>query len=163
MMADKNLFQQAMAGVKPLAKRKTLPPTANPPAKRPAAEPVSAQQAALPVLGAGENRHVDGANFKKFRKGKKPIDAKLDLHGLTQAQAHAKLNQFIIKAAASGKRSVLIITGKGRQGQGVLRQYLPFWLNHPDLRPYLLAFSQALPQDGGDGAFYVLLKRRRSV
>ena len=91
-----------------------------------------------------------------------PIEARLDLHGMTQEAAHRELAGFIARAAASGKRSLLIITGKGsREGGGVLRAALPRWLAEPALRARVLALAPAQPKDGGGGAFYLLLRRER--
>ncbi|MBM3488759.1 MAG: DNA mismatch repair protein MutS, partial [Alphaproteobacteria bacterium] len=84
--------------------------------------------------------------------------------GRTLAEAHALLARFLVRAAADGTRTVLVITGHGarRDGGSALRRELPHWLNAPDLRPLVLALVPAAPQDGGAGAFYVLLKRRRA-
>lgn len=90
------------------------------------------------------------------------IEGSLDLHGLTQDAAHTALWRFITGSAEQGRRCVLVITGKGnRDGIGVLRLQVPRWLNESTLRPLVLAFVGARPQHGGDGALYVLLKRRR--
>lgn len=94
-----------------------------------------------------------------------PIDGRLDLHGHTKESAHRALDSFIKGAFSAGRRCVIIITGKGlrvNSGEvGVLRQSVPQWLNSPELRPMVLAFSHATPKDGGEGALYVLLKRKR--
>jgi DNA-nicking Smr family endonuclease len=98
-----------------------------------------------------------------MRRGKLPIDARLDLHGRYQDAAQAELNAFISSCAATGCRTVLVITGKGsvREGGGILRRRLPDWLNQSACRPHVLAFATARPEHGGSGAFYVLLRRRR--
>ena len=88
----------------------------------------------------------------------------MDLHGMTQDQAHRALNAFIDASSHAGRRCVLVITGKGGRGDGsvgVLREQVPRWLNQAPLRPLVLAFSYATPKDGGEGALYVLLKRKR--
>ena len=119
-------------------------------------------------LGLTQARVADEAGISKrtverMRRGKLPIDARLDLHGSYQDAAQADLNAFIASCAASGCRTVLVITGKGsvREGGGVLRRRLPDWLNQPACRPHVLAFAGARPEHGGSGAFYVLLRRRR--
>jgi DNA-nicking Smr family endonuclease len=97
------------------------------------------------------------------------IDGRLDLHGLTQAEAHDRLSGFVKAAQARGKRVLLVITGKGYKApnsqhggeSGVLRRAVPRWLNAPDLRPLVLAIHAAQPRHGGEGALYVLLKRNR--
>ena len=108
------------------------------------------------------NPGLDRRTAQKLRRGQMPIEARLDLHGMTQEAAHRELSGFIARASASGKRVLLIITGKGtREGGGVLRQAVPRWLAEPALRGRVLATAPALPKDGGGGAFYLLLRRER--
>ena len=87
------------------------------------------------------------------------VDRRVDLHGLTTVNAESKLKQFIETAAYDGCRCVLVITGKGA---GVLRRNVPNWLKRPPLAPHVLALAEARPKDGGDGALYVLLRRKRN-
>ena len=92
------------------------------------------------------------------------IEARLDLHGMTQSQAHDRVFRFLEAARNNGLRTVLVITGKGlrRDGQiGVLRSAVPRWLNEPPLRDWIMAFDHAAPRDGGEGALYILLRRRK--
>ncbi|HXP12095.1 MAG TPA: Smr/MutS family protein, partial [Stellaceae bacterium] len=119
-------------------------------------------RAPLATLDHGAAPGVDKRTLERFRKGEMGVDASLDLHGMTQDAAHAALVRFVQRAAASGHRALLIVTGKGgREGTGVLRAQVPRWLNEADSRPLLLAIHRARPQHGGDGALYVLLKRKR--
>jgi DNA-nicking Smr family endonuclease len=85
----------------------------------------------------------------------------LDLHGYTQNQAFDALGSFIVSSYQKQYRCVLVITGKGGQGdkKGVLYTQVPKWLNHPKLKPMILMFSHAQAKDGGDGALYILLKK----
>jgi len=138
------------------------PPKPSPPLERRPAPPVK-PTAALPSLAAGTSADVDARTMDRLRRGRLRPEARLDLHGLTQDEAHRALNRFIARAQSSGVRSLIIITGKGRvsEGGGVLRNQVPQWLNAPDIRPSILAFSPAQPRDGGAGALYVLLRRRR--
>ena len=119
----------------------------------------------LPELGHGVAPGVDKQNNKRLIKGRKIIEARLDLHGQTQEEARANLISFIQRSGARQHRCVLVITGKGlrlHSGEiGVLRRNVPRWLNEPPIRPLVLAFSHATPKDGGEGALYVLLKRNR--
>ncbi len=113
----------------------------------------------------------DRATMRQVKQGKLTVDRKLDLHGLTQAKAHDRLIGFIDSAARSGCRCVLVITGKGvqvterpvEQGdsreRGVLRRMVPVWLTAGNLAPLVVDFQSALPKHGGDGAFYVRLRR----
>jgi len=172
---DAELFRRTMAGVEPIKKKRALKApaaadldTARPtPAAKPPRRPAPAQPAArkpeAPPLSADTFAGVDRRTVERMRRGKLPIDARLDLHGHYQDAAQAELNAFIAGCAAAGCRTVLVITGKGSVGEGggVLRRRLPDWLNQPACRPYVLAFAAARPEHGGAGAFYVLLRRRR--
>ena len=108
------------------------------------------------------DQEVDRRTEQKLKRGQYPVDMTLDLHGLTQVAAHNKLVQTLQSGYARGLRCVLVITGKGRAGPGVLRRQVPEWLSDENLRGVVLRFHKAQPGDGGDGALYVLLKRKRS-
>jgi DNA-nicking Smr family endonuclease len=89
-------------------------------------------------------------------------EARLDLHGMTQEEAHRALSHFVARAQEDGLRALLVITGKGGAGRGgVLREAVPRWLEEPLLRGRVLSVAPAQPKDGGGGALYVLLRRRR--
>lgn len=111
----------------------------------------------VPVQRAG----IDQASARRLTKGAFEIDARLDLHGKTEAQAHRILQQFIQSQSRLGARTLLVITGKGAQGQGLLRKKVPDWLQDYPLKSHVLALSQASPKDGGGGALYVRLRRKR--
>lgn len=101
------------------------------------------------------------------------VDARLDLHGLTQAAAHHRLRLFLLGAQDSGHSLVLVITGKGDperlmshgpafgEGRGVLKRAVPLWLAEPDLRAVVVGFEPAGRRHGGEGALYVRIRRRR--
>lgn len=111
----------------------------------------------------------------RLKRGQLPIEARLDLHGLGREKARAMLNGFIAQQAALGRRCVLVITGKGRPDwqrpawgddtpeAGVIRRALPEWLRDSPNKDRVLAFAPAQPRDGGAGAWYVLLRRRRDA
>jgi DNA-nicking Smr family endonuclease len=90
------------------------------------------------------------------------IEAVLDLHGLTKLAAYEEVARFLRVQHQKGRRHVLIITGKGRQGEGVLRSALPHWLNESALRPTISAFAAPRPEKGGEGVMHILLKARQS-
>ena len=115
------------------------------------------QIAELPYLNIGEATGVDRSTAEKLRRGKIKIEAVLDLHGMTRDVAFESLYGFILSCASKQKKCLLVITGKG---SGVLKNSLPQWLNVDDIRPHILMCSQAQPKDGGDGAVYVLLRRK---
>ena len=110
-------------------------------------------------LRQGERAGIDGRTQRRLFRGDVPIDRRLDLHGLTAARAESRLAQFIERAARDGCRCVLVITGKGA---GILRGHVPDWLKRQPLSPHILALAEARPHDGGSGALYVLLRRKRS-
>ncbi len=117
----------------------------------------------LPPLRSDAYDGLNAGMVRKLKRGKLPIDYTLDLHGMTQAQAYAALQNCLAQSHQAGKRVLLVITGKGRLSQpGTLREVLPDWLNDAAFRPYLLAFGPARREDGGSGAFYVLLKKRKA-
>lgn len=128
---------------------------------------------ALDPMKASEkaDHNMDRKNFDRLRKGKIKPDARLDLHGLTAAQAHSELTAFIHRSHVAGKRLALVITGKGNSTreaegimptrQGILRHSLPHWLNRPDLKPKILQITPAHAKHGGGGAYYVYLRRTR--
>ena len=109
-------------------------------------------------LRHGEKAGIDGSTQRRLFRGEVLIDLRLDLHGMTAARAHKQLIQSIILAAGDGCRCVLVITGKG---SGVLNGHVPNWLKQPPLSFLVLALAEARPKDGGSGAFYVLLRRKR--
>jgi DNA-nicking Smr family endonuclease len=104
---------------------------------------------------------VDKRTAERMRRGEMVLDGRLDLHGMTQDSAHGALTAFVHRAYDSGRRCLLVITGKGAGGGGVLKGQVPRWLNQAPLRPLILGFSHARPQHGGEGALYVLIKRKR--
>ena len=109
----------------------------------------------------GEISGIDRSSARRLQRGQIQIEDRLDLHGLSQEQAHKELVSFISRAVQQNFRNVLIITGKGREGHGILRQQVPIWLKDGLLRQHVNAISYAQPQDGGTGALYIRLKRQR--
>jgi DNA-nicking Smr family endonuclease len=98
--------------------------------------------------------------MRRLTRERDPVGPRLDLHGLDQDQARARLAAFLRRARDEGWRAVLIITGKGSRGDGVLRRMTPDWLAAPDLRDLIAGVSEAHRRHGGEGALYVALKRR---
>jgi DNA-nicking Smr family endonuclease len=96
---------------------------------------------------------------KKVRRGKLEIDASLDLHGHTQDRAQAALQRFLRAAQARGDRTVIVITGVGRGGEGVIRRRFIDWIAAPALRGIVAGYAPAHRAHGGAGAFYVFVKR----
>lgn len=112
----------------------------------------------LVALGRRERSHL--------ARGRKEIEARLDLHGMTQARAHRALIGFLSRASEDGLTFVLVITGKGRSSaidseRGVLRRQVPEWLGLPEFRSLVIGFEEASIGHGGAGALYVRLRRAR--
>ena len=103
----------------------------------------------------------DLSGQRRIRRGQNEIDARIDLHGHTQDTAHREVVDFILRQAGLGARCVLIITGKGRLGTGVLRSRLFDWIADPDLRPFIAGYATAHPKHGGSGAVYLFLRSKR--
>jgi DNA-nicking Smr family endonuclease len=147
-----------------------LPP-AKPPAETPASPAASAKLLSAAIappprpptsrrLDASRPVDLDRRTWLKLHRGMHPIDARLDLHGLSQAEAHAHLTGFLADAQQRGNRCVLVITGRGLRHGGTLRAMTPRWLDEAPNRPRVLSYVQAQLRHGGEGALYVLLRRR---
>ena len=113
-------------------------------------------------LREGDHAGLDKKTRQKLLRGNQTVDARIDLHGHNAQQAEIRLRAFIQKSASVGHRCVLVITGKGVRGEGVLRRHVPLWLKQPPLDSIVLAISNAIPKDGGTGAVYVMLRRNRT-
>jgi len=141
------------------------PGAGEPERRRPHPAPRPAPPAAHPPLAPLERRLR-----KQLAQGRSAIDQSIDLHGMTQAQAHQALRGFLLFAQSRGDRLVLVVTGKGapRAGAvgpydfnppGILRRIVPQWLGAPDMRATVLGFEEAGRAHGGAGALYVRLRR----
>lgn len=142
--------EDAVEAVRPAAPKSAAAPLARPLAQAPMPPPLS-------PLGRRMRSRV--------ARGKEDIDGRLDLHGLTQSEAHAALLRFLRQASGRGARLVLVITGKGARGgegeRGVLRRQVPQWLRLPEFRALVIGFEQAHVAHGGEGALYVRVRRSR--
>jgi DNA-nicking Smr family endonuclease len=127
------------------------------------AEPPARPRPERPAQGEKASpRHFDQQTRDKLLKGRLAIDARVDLHGMTQAEAHGLLLSFLHRAHAAGLRYVLVITGKGASfgSEGALKRAVPAWLSTPMFRPLVSGHDHAARQHGGAGALYVRLRRR---
>jgi len=159
--------EPAAVSAKAVTSTKAAKTTAKPPAK-PAKfvklAPPPSKPAAKPVLLPA---FVPLARREKqqLARGRTAIDARIDLHGMTQAQAHGALVHFLRRAQHDGAKFALVVTGKGARSmdseRGVLRRQVPHWLRLPDLRDIVLGFEEAHVLHGGEGALYVRLKRMK--
>jgi DNA-nicking Smr family endonuclease len=155
----KPLKKQRMTKVQAGSRQETSP-ASPPPRHAPPARPVAAAQApraakpAVPPLAPLGKRER-----AKLSRGRSEIEARLDLHGMTQMRAHRALAGFLQRAHHDGLTFVLVITGKGRSG--VLRRQVPEWLSLPEFRSLVVGFEEAHIGHGGEGALYVRIRRAR--
>ncbi len=182
---DRALWSKVVAGATPMPRTATPkgPARLLPPAKP--ALPAPEAQEPLPEFRIGEKarstgseRALTGASpaprmdaraFGRLKRGKLVPEARIDLHGMTVAAAHAALVAFVLRAAGDGLRLVLVITGKGREDgdgpvpeqRGILRRQVPHWLQIPPLVQVVLQVEPAHRRHGGSGAYYVYLRRRQ--
>ncbi|MEQ8345938.1 MAG: Smr/MutS family protein [Sneathiellaceae bacterium] len=185
------LWDSVAAQVQPLAKPDLAPPDipAVPPSPPPAAaapeprprarKPTPGKPPAAIASAPPPPRRLEGIDrrtLQGLRRGRTPIDARLDLHGHRQATAHAALAAFLQGAARSGRRFVLVITGKGAppgaggrtddgdlpipERRGILRSAVPHWLREPALADLVVGVAAAGPLHGGSGALYIQLRRK---
>jgi DNA-nicking Smr family endonuclease len=134
----------------------------------------SAVQAKQNPSSAATPVQIERRKTRRIARGAEDIEARLDLHGMTQDEAHGALTRFIHRCHAQGMKTVLVITGKGRagdsgdgvieassRGRGVLRRNVPRWLHEAGLAALVVGYSAASVRHGGDGALYVMLRKRR--
>jgi DNA-nicking Smr family endonuclease len=190
---ERALWEHAARDLKPLKTKKPrvhgahaseteAPQSRTPHAERPAAhksKPAAARAPAAPPSKAASPPPLTELDRRKARQigsGRIEVEARIDLHGLRQSEAHASLRRFLMAAHADGRRWVLVITGKGgsqrrrpqsddfgyggKEEPGVLRRNVPRWLAEPDLRAIVVGFTEAAIRHGGEGALYVQLRRR---
>jgi DNA-nicking Smr family endonuclease len=178
MAKDVDMFRAAMAGVKPLKGQKAVkkPAIAKPKAEESSPAPERApaeartQSARLAMIkeSASTPLAFDRDVDRSLSKGKRAIEAKLDLHGMTLAAAERAVTTFLADASAQNRRVVLIVTGKGlrleggRVFGGRIRAEFPGWLERPENRARVAGVRPAHLRHGGNGAFYVLLRRQRT-
>lgn len=127
---------------------------------RPASPPPPVRPASIPPPTIARREK------QALARGRSTIDGRLDLHGMTQSEAHASLLRFLHRAQTDGAKFVLVITGKGaplatQGGRGILRRQVPLWLSLPEFRACVLGFDVADAGHGGDGALFVRLRRLR--
>lgn len=193
---DRVVWQHTASSLKPLKRGKARilaaledqPPTEPFPAKglrasMPAAPAAKLKPAMLPAPPPAPSKKpppmadFDTKRARKLRTGQVDIDARIDLHGMRQSEAHTALRGFLHACHRKGHSVVLVITGKGappgtrpegswgdhmdRSERGVLRRVVPQWLAEPDLRAIVVSFAAAALRHGGDGALYVHLRRLR--
>jgi len=148
--------------VQPAAPIEAIEPKAQPPAAKKAkpAAPVAPPAARPNAPPSSGPRSIEPGRMRRLTRERDGMGPRLDLHGLNQDEARARLISFLTRAHADGWRAVMVITGKGSRGDGVLRRHAPEWLAAPDLRHIVAGVAEAHRRHGGEGALYVALKRK---
>jgi DNA-nicking Smr family endonuclease len=132
-----------------------------------AKEQAAAADAATVVpqkLPSGRHHPFERPVKRKIAKGQLPLEARIDLHGLVQSEAHAMLLDFLIRAHGRGLRHVLVITGKGSSmgSEGALKRAVPLWFSKPEFRYLISSYESAAQHHGGEGALYIRMVRQRA-
>jgi DNA-nicking Smr family endonuclease len=165
------LWAKVAATVRPAAGR-AIPRVPAPPVKPAAvvakakvsapapAKPAVTRKVAGNIAPTPDPRSIEPGRLRRLTRERDEMGPRLDLHGLTQDEARARLSGFLARAYAEGWRSVMVITGKGSRGDGVLRRYAPEWLASPALAHIVAGVGEAHRRHGGEGALYVALKRK---
>jgi DNA-nicking Smr family endonuclease len=168
---DARLWRIVTATVRPLRRRPAARPRVEAAAVSPSAPGPTAPEARAKPPGpsprprAAAPRHhpptqpIEPGRRRRLERGRDELAATIDLHGLDQQRARAALTGFLLRGFAEHRRAILVITGKGALGDGVLRRRVPEWLAEPPLRQIVAGLSEAHRRHGGEGAIYVALKR----
>jgi DNA-nicking Smr family endonuclease len=174
--SDEELWQRVVRAAKPLRGARVVPHAPRGKKEKPPQAPKGAAPAPKPLpkpapkpapLARGEA--LDRQTARALDRGRLQVEARLDLHGMRQREAHAVLRRFLKSAQGKGHRHVLVITGKGaasetrrsfyeEEARGVLRQAVPHWLGQADLAHIVISYSEAPRRLGGEGARYVRLR-----
>ena len=170
---DEALWEETVKDVQKLPE-KEVPPTPKvslPPIKPTLNLAQAYRREDLSSLIIGNTDSIDASTAKKFKKCEFPIEGSLDLHGYHEDEAREAVFEFVQKSYLSGKRCIIIITGKGLSrsedkdnflvSKGKLKESVPLWLNSKELRPLILAYNHPPAKLGGSGALYILIRRRR--
>lgn len=160
---DLELWSAVTADVRPFRSRPIAPKPEAPAAPEPRTHaPLPTQREAAPLRRAAPPvLDIDRRTRTKLRRGRLDVDAKLDLHGMRQAEAHHALIAFLRRAQSEGAKMAIVVTGKGLKTDtgGVLRRMAPLWLQAPTLRDVVVGFGEASHKHGGEGALYVRIRR----
>jgi DNA-nicking Smr family endonuclease len=171
---DRALWARVTRSVTPLRKpsapaaagRSAPPAPPKPPAKASARTAAVTHAAATkPSPAPAPLAPLDRRLKSRLKRGTQAIEARIDLHGMTQSEAHAALIHFLRRAQRDGARFALVITGKGVRGggddreRGVLRRQVPLWLRLSEFRPYVIGFEAAHVGHGGEGALYLRIRK----
>jgi DNA-nicking Smr family endonuclease len=170
---ERSLWKDVTRSVAPLSKRRRADDADEPPAVPPLKAKLKSKPVALKPIASiaplpvsrPEPAPLGRKAKRRLARNGDAIHGRLDLHGMTQAQAHDRLLSFLHASQAKGAKVVLVITGKGARGgdteRGVLKRQVPMWLRLPEFRDLVVGFESAGIGHGGEGAMYVRLRRVR--
>jgi len=172
---ERALWETIAKQVKPLRRKPRAPKASSTPVEELPAGAKAAGSSKAPLAPTAKILKPDKSpplaplgrrERSQLSRGRREIDARLDLHGMTQTRAHRALLSFLQRASRDGLTFVLVITGKGRtvgaeSERGVLRRQVPEWLNLPEFRTLVVGFDEAHIGHGGEGALYVRVRRAR--
>ena len=159
---ESNLWAKVAATVR-LAPGRDRP--AGDPDAPPDAPPIQRTAHPRPLPRPHHHRHgapdpIEPRRLRRLTREREELGPRIDLHGMTQDRARAALEGFLRRASEEGWRSVLVITGKGLSGDGVLKRHAPDWMAEPAIRALVAGVSEAHRRHGGKGALYVTLRRK---
>lgn len=156
---EEAFFREALKDARPLKHKSASPPAPKPTPSfnKVDVAPDGTPLAKAPVFASTLAPQIGGHRSAHLRKGRLEPEAKLDLHGYRQEAAYRALQRFLMRAQGLGQRIVLVVTGKG----GTLRGMLPRWLGESEFRNLVVGISVAHAKHGGEGAFYVALKKKK--
>jgi len=171
---DSELWERVARSAKPLAKGKAAPPGDRPKEQAPDKDSARVPLKPAPKVAAkpaptARPEVLNRQTARQLQRGRLAVDARLDLHGMRQRDAHGALRRFLKAAQGKGHRHVLVITGRGvdveasrpfyaPEERGVLRQAVPHWLTQPDLAHVVISYAEAPRRLGGEGALYVRIR-----
>ncbi len=151
---EKRAWAAASRSVRPLSGRRGTP------AGTPRSKSDQATAPSIPIRARPFSPPQNRQNERAVRRGKQSVSASFDLHGHTRDSAFQVLPSFLAREQAKGSQCVIVITGKGKSGEGVLRRAFMNWLDLPEARALVSGYAPAHARHGGGGAWYVFLRRR---
>jgi DNA-nicking Smr family endonuclease len=162
MNEDDDFWHSYARTVKPLTAVKNKPALPRSEKKKTVLKPVSEAPKIINSATKPSAHRFNRSTERDLRSGDVEIDARIDLHGLQENPAYEALMQFVGRNIKNGSRRLLIITGKGSGGAGLLKTSLPYWLNHSPYAAQILDLRPAANKHGGAGAFYVTLRKPKT-